>query len=481
MLLNSKVYILIFLPFVLLGYFAFARYRRPQVSSVWLLIASFVFYSYYSVKNLPIILLSIAVNIVISRLLLHKRAKAYIVAGLAFNILYLSYFKYYNFIVDNINILFDLALPKTQTELPLGISFFCFTQIAYLVDCFRNAGRNNSLLYYTLFVSYFPHLLAGPIIHHSDVIPQFQKLKTKIFSSKNMSIGIFLFSIGLFKKVVIADSVSVWANYIFNQPSKATFVTAWAASLAYTLQIYFDFSGYTDMALGTSYMLNIKIPFNFNSPYKARNIKDFWLRWHITLSKFLKDYIYIPLGGSRKGLPATLYNIVVTFVICGIWHGAGWTYIVWGALHGIGSVVFRLFSSLKVHIPKHAAWLITLAFINFCWVFFRSSTLSDAFVFIKAMTLQGKIVMPIYLSHSLSFLSSCGVSFEYIDLPFQQQTFVFFVLAVAIVLFPKNSIQLIEHFQPSLFSTSIVLCCLVCSFSILFSNTVPSQFIYFIF
>lgn len=481
MLLNSKIYIFLFLPCVLLGYFAFARYRRPQLSTYWLLIASFAFYSYYNISNLPIILLSITVNIAISRLLLYNRRKAYVVAGLAFNILYLSYFKYYNFIVDNVNVLFDLGLPKIQTELPLGISFFCFTQIAYLVDCFRSAVKTNSPLYYPLFVTYFPHLLAGPIIHHSDVIPQFQKLKTKIFSNKNMSIGIFLFSIGLFKKVVVADSMSVWADYIFDYPSKATFITAWAASFAYTLQIYFDFSGYTDMALGSSYMLNIKIPFNFNSPYKARNIKDFWNRWHITLSKFLRDYIYIPLGGSKMGLPSTLSNILVTFIICGIWHGAGWTYIVWGALHGIGSVVFRLFSLLKIHIQKHVAWLITMAFVNFCWVFFRSSTLPDAFGFIKAMTLQGKIVLPIYLNHSLSFLSPYGVSFGYIDLPFQRQTFVFFVLAVAIVLYPKNSIQFIEHFQPSLFSTSIVICCIVCSFSILFSNTVPSQFIYFIF
>jgi D-alanyl-lipoteichoic acid acyltransferase DltB (MBOAT superfamily) len=236
-----------------------------------------------------------------------------------------------------------------------------------------------------LFVTYFPHLLAGPILHHKEMMPQFASRWNFVLRWKNITSGLFLFSLGLFKKVIIADFFADYANYFYADTSALDMLQAWATSLSYTLQLYFDFSGYTDMAIGVSLLFNIKLPINFNSPYKATSIQDFWRRWHMTLSRFLRDYIYIPLGGSRKGSMRTSINLMATFIIGGIWHGAGWTYIFWGFLHGMALVINHFWKSLGFKLPTAVAWFLTFNFVNLAWIFFRAPTWDDATTVVSMM------------------------------------------------------------------------------------------------
>ena len=248
--------------------------------------------------------------------------------------------------------------------MPLAISFFTFQQIAYIVDIYKKKIKSPDFLTYTLFITFFPRLMQGPITRGEEMLPQFLSLRTKVINWKNLSLGLFLLTVGLFKKVVFADMLSKWAVAGLSQIDSLTMIESWITVLSYTFQIYFDFSGYTDMAIGIALMFNINVPQNFNNPYIALDIQDFWRRWHITLSRCLKDYVYIPLGGNRKGTFRTYCNIFWVFLICGIWHGASWTYIVWGIMHGIASIINRLYKLLNIEMPKFAAWLITFVFVN---------------------------------------------------------------------------------------------------------------------
>jgi D-alanyl-lipoteichoic acid acyltransferase DltB (MBOAT superfamily) len=240
-------------------------------------------------------------------------------------------------------------------------------------------------LNYTLFVTFFPHLLAGPILHHKEMMPQFDALRNKVINRKNIAAGLFLFSIGMFKKVVIADTFAIWATNGFDKVESLTLIAAWATSLSYTFQLYFDFSGYTDMALAIALLFNIKLPINFNSPYKALNIQDFWRRWHITLSRFLRDYIYIPLGGNRKGELLTYANLFTVFLVGGLWHGASWMFVAWGALHGIAIVLHRMWQQMGLKMNALLAWFITFNFINITWIFFRAKEWDDALKVLHGM------------------------------------------------------------------------------------------------
>lgn len=298
--------------------------------------------------------------------------------GIMCNLILLGYFKYTDFFLENFNLAFDGSVPLLHLALPLAISFFTFQQIAYLVDSYRGETTEYDFLNYALFVTFFPQLIAGPIVHHTEMMPQFASKWNLVKNYKNISTGLFVFSIGLFKKVVIADKFAQWATAGFDNAETLNFIEAWVTSLSYTFQLYFDFSGYTDMAIGAALLFNIKLPINFNSPYKALDIQDFWRRWHITLSRFLRDYIYIPLGGNRKGTFRTYNNLLVTFIIGGIWHGAGWTFVFWGFLHGMALVIHRFWKSLGMTIPKPLAWFITFNFINIAWVFFRAKEWEDA-------------------------------------------------------------------------------------------------------
>jgi D-alanyl-lipoteichoic acid acyltransferase DltB (MBOAT superfamily) len=357
-------------------------------SKIVLISASLFFYAFWNIKYLPILLISILINYIFGNLLIKKKNKKIFIIAVMFNISLLGYFKYYNFFLDNIAIFYpDILNNSVIVILPLAISFFTFQQIAYIADCYQGKLKNQNLINYTLFVSFFPQLIAGPIVHHNQMIPQFSGLRTKIINYKNLSLGLFIFAVGLFKKVVIADYLAEIVNLSYQNYQNLSFIDSWKTSLAYTFQLYFDFSGYTDMAIGTALMFNIKLPFNFNSPYKSSNISEFWNRWHITLSKFLKDYIYIPLGGNRVKNYKIYRNLMIVFLISGFWHGAGWTFIFWGFLHGLAICIHRFWKKFNIKINYYLAWFITFNFVNISWVFFRSDNFSQALHILENMFL----------------------------------------------------------------------------------------------
>jgi alginate O-acetyltransferase complex protein AlgI len=385
MLFNSYEFIFIFLPIVLLTYFISIKFRYTKLATVFLLISSLVFYAYWDTKYLSLLVLSILFNYGIGKAIEKKRSKQLLQLGIIVDLCLLAYFKYIGFFIKTINDTIGTSLFIPDIILPLGISFFTFTQIAFLIDAYRGETENYSFITYSLFVTFFPHLIAGPILYHKDIIPQFSNLKKFVFSHKNMSLGLIIFSIGLFKKVVIADALAPWVKLVFDNANAVTTIEAWIGAVAYALQLYFDFSGYSEMALGLGLMLNINLPINFNSPYRALSIIDFWRRWHITLSVFLKSYLYIPLGGNRQGNIAKMKNLLITMLLGGLWHGAGWTYVIWGGLHGIYLVINHSWRSTNKKLPSFLSWLLTFICITIAWIFFRASTIHDAFSILKAM------------------------------------------------------------------------------------------------
>ncbi|MEK8214948.1 MBOAT family O-acyltransferase [Paenibacillus sp. FSL L8-0463] len=386
MLFNSYIFMFGFLPIVLAGYFALNRIRLFKYAKLWLALSSLVFYGWWNIRYIPLILLSILFNYTLGRYL-HCgkfRPPTLLIFGLSANLLLLGYYKYADFFITNWNGLTGWNAAPLHLLLPLGISFFTFTQIAYLVDAYRHQAREYGLVNYILFVTFFPHLIAGPILHHKEMMPQFDRLRGKLWNWNNVLKGTLLFSIGLGKKVIIADTLAGFANSGF--ASAAHFVDSWVAVLSYTLQLYFDFSGYTDMAIGIALLFNIVLPQNFNAPYRALSIRDFWRRWHMTLSRFLRDYIYIPLGGNRKGFWISIRNVIITFLLGGLWHGAGWMFVLWGLLHGVGQAVEKLWARRGTPLPKGIAWVLTFAFINVTWVFFRAENLTIALRLLKGMS-----------------------------------------------------------------------------------------------
>jgi D-alanyl-lipoteichoic acid acyltransferase DltB (MBOAT superfamily) len=381
-------------------------------SKAWLVLASLFFYGYWNPNYLLLILSSMLVNFALGTALhrtkknhnhkLHHQPqrKSILIGGILFNLGLLGYFKYVDFFIQNINWAFDSGVAPLELALPLAISFFTFQQIAYLVDSYQLDTQEYEFLNYCLFVTFFPQLIAGPIVHHKEMMPQFSKAKAKILNWRNISVGLFIFFIGLFKKVFIADSLAVWANAGFDTDNTLQFIEAWGTSLSYTFQLYYDFSGYSDMAIGAALMLNIKLPVNFNSPYKAQNIQDFWRRWHITLSRWLRDYVYIPLGGSRKSSVRIYINLIITFLLGGFWHGAGWTFIIWGAMHGIGMAIHRYWKNLGYRMHPFAGWMMTFLFINISWVFFRADSYVGALRILKSMAgLNGFEVSDVFVKN----------------------------------------------------------------------------------
>lgn len=393
MIFSSPQFILLFLPIAFFGYFFLNRIRLVLLGKAWLVGVSLFFYAYWNVTYLPLLIISIIFNFTIgiglspnqiSKQQLFSR-RFILVCSITANIALLGYFKYANFLVDNINAVLNINYHLPPIILPLGISFFTFTQIAFLVDSYHGKAKEYNFLNYTLFVTFFPHLIAGPILHHREMMSQFESRWTLTVRYRNIYLGLFIFSIGLFKKVVIADTFAIWANAGFDGGLTLDFFTAWATSLAYTMQLYFDFSGYCDMAIGASLLFNIWLPINFNSPYKAYDIQDFWRRWHITLSRFLREYLYIPLGGNRCAKVHVYVNLMITFILGGLWHGASWMFVIWGALHGAALIIHRVWSGLGFHMPKTLSWLLTFNFVNLTWVFFRAKTLDDAHRIISGM------------------------------------------------------------------------------------------------
>ncbi|MGG0720103.1 MBOAT family O-acyltransferase [Robertmurraya massiliosenegalensis] len=482
MLFNSFEFIFVFLPIVFLVYFYLNKKRLIIVSKTWLVFSSLFFYSWWNIAYLPLILTSLFFNYAVGSALSKDQTrvsrKAVLVLGIVFNAGLLGYFKYSDFFISNINALFTSNIALLKLALPLAISFFSFQQIAYLVDAYRKETKEYDFLNYAFFVTFFPQLIAGPIVHHKEMIPQLAKLRSKVINYKNISLGIFIFSIGLFKKVAIADTFAIWATQGFDKADSLTFFEGWITSLSFTFQLYFDFSGYTDMAIGAALLFNIVLPMNFNSPYKALDIQDFWRRWHITLSRFLTQYIYIPLGGSRKGEVRTYFNILIIFLISGFWHGAGWTFIFWGFLHGIASVVNRYWKKAGFKLNKLLAWFITFNFVNVAWVFFRATTWEDALKVLKGMLGFNGYSIPQFFSNSLTFLSDYGIIFSDFFLGNMEtmKSILAIFIAFFISVFMKNSIQLTENFRPT-FSSSIVIV-FILVYSLLQLNKI-SEFLYF--
>ncbi|NPA64988.1 MAG: MBOAT family protein, partial [Epsilonproteobacteria bacterium] len=374
--------------------------------------------------------------------------KLLLAAGIAFNLALLGYFKYADFFIQNINSLFGLEIPLLHLALPLAISFFTFQQIAYLVDSYRGETREYSFLNYALFVTFFPQLIAGPIVHHAEMMPQFASVRNKVKNYFNIALGLFIFSIGLFKKVVIADTFAQWANQGFDVAKELTMPEAWATSLSYTLQLYFDFSGYTDMAIGAALLFNIKLPMNFFSPYKATNIQDFWRRWHITLSRFLRDYLYIPLGGNRKGRVRTYFNLFITFLLGGIWHGAGWTFVAWGALHGAALVVHRMWKEFVGRkLPVVLAWFITFNFVNIAWIFFRAKNFEDAMKVLEGMFLGPMTLEHVAIPKDGWQLLEQAVGLDAKGVILTGFSLLALILGTAAVLFLPNSMEWMDRFR----------------------------------
>jgi alginate O-acetyltransferase complex protein AlgI len=385
MLFNSYTFLLAFLPAALLAYFAVGT-KTPWGALVLLGVASLFFYGWWDPRYLALIAGSIAFNyaagIRLLRLSSQPEARGSRSCLLGFsvaaNLTLLAVFKYADFFITSANELTGQELPLPHIVLPLGISFFTFTQIGFLVDAAKRKVDSLSPINYGLFVSFFPHLIAGPILHHREMMPQFEKRDATRFNADNFALGLYLLCIGLAKKLAVADQFAPLANAGFESWRDLDATAAWLTSLSYTIQLYFDFSGYTDMALGLAWMFNIRLPQNFDSPYKATSIQDFWRRWHMTLSRFLREYLYIPLGGNHGGQLATLRNVFLTVLLGGLWHGAGWTFVLWGALHGTAFVIQRVWTLGGVRLPKWQGWTLTFLFVNAAWVYFRATTVEQA-------------------------------------------------------------------------------------------------------
>ncbi|MFV1982133.1 MAG: MBOAT family protein [Thiohalomonadales bacterium] len=386
-----------------------------------------------------------------------KYAFYFLCLGILFNLLLLSYFKYSNFFITTINAAIDLDWGFYNVILPIGISFFTFQQIAYLVDTASNKTSEHNLLHYSLFVVFFPQLIAGPIVHHKQMLPQFSNDATYKPALDNISIGISIFVIGLFKKVIIADNLALIATPVFDAAdagNTVNFFQASSAVLAYSLQLYFDFSGYSDMAIGLARLFGVKLPLNFFSPYKAKNIIDFWKRWHMTLSVFLRDYLYLPLGGNRKGPSRRYVNLMLTMTIGGLWHGAAWTFVAWGALHGIYIIINHLWK--KIWARSLEKWwsillsqLVTFVFVSLAWVLFRAETFSGAMeIYSGLLNLPYGVIEK--AGDIAQFLQYIGFSFSRYDIPFQEIVYLgfLFVILVLLLILP-NTQQLMSNFQPA--------------------------------
>ena len=478
MLFNSYIFIFAFLPFTILGYFLLNKLKLYKISEYFLIIMSLIFYGYFNISYLPIIIFSIIFNYFIGKKIIKDNKKYIFVIAIVMNLSVLGYYKYMGFFLENINILFNKDYFVANILLPLGISFFTFQQISYVVDCYKNKINNYCFREYALFVTFFPQLIAGPIVLHNETIPQFNDQTKKSFNHDNFACGLMAFSRGMAKKVIIADTFGNVVNWGYQNISDLSSTLAIFVVISYTIQIYYDFSGYCDMAVGIGKMFNINIPMNFNSPYKALSITEFWKRWHITLTRFLKTYIYIPLGGNRCGLLRTYINLVIVFLVSGLWHGANYTFIVWGMLHGLLIVIERIFSKKLDSIHPTVRWLYTFSFICITFAIFRADNINDAFSIIHQILYFDFTPIPIEIVRLFNFdilneLSYTGGLWHYLNKNIALFIMIFVLLATLTL---KNTNEKINSFRPTLISAIyyalLLYYCIIC-----FSGI--STFLYF--
>ncbi|MCX7105648.1 MAG: MBOAT family protein [Methylococcales bacterium] len=467
MLFNSHVFIFGFLPIVFFGFYGVARFSH-NLAALWLTAASLFFYGWWDVRFVWLLLSSIAFNYRAGYLIGHRflnKPKLLLTCAIISNLILLGYFKYANFFIENLNHLTGVVQNTSVFILPLGISFFTFTQIAFLVDTYQGKVKEYNFIHYTLFVTYFPHLIAGPVLHHKEMMPQFAKSLTYRFNYENLLVGLTIFFIGLFKKVVVADGIAKYVGQVFAAHVagvELNFLDAWGGALCYTIQLYFDFSGYSDMAIGLSRLFGVTLPLNFHSPYKSVNIIEFWRRWHMTLSHFLRDYLYIPLGGNRKGNVRRHLNLLITMLLGGLWHGAGWTYVFWGGLHGCYLVInhgWQVLHKRFWHKPPskllHAlSVLITFLAVVVAWVVFRADNINTATAILKAMAGMNGFALPdVWLPQWGAFgqwLSRQGVAFSNTNALIKGGAINWIVICLLFVWVAPNTQQMMANFKPVL-------------------------------
>ena len=480
MLYNSYEFIFVYLPLAFAGFFLAARLSQ-QLAALWMACASLFFYGWWNPACVSLLFVSILFNFGMGCLIGAWRrrhaqsSRFFLVAAITTNLILLGYFKYANFFIESVNTVSGKSMPLQDIVLPLGISFFTFTQIAFLVDVYRGIAKEFRFLHYLLFVTYFPHLIAGPVLHHEQMMPQFAARNTYRINWDNVAIGLTLFAFGLGKKVLIADSLEPVASGVFDAVHRGENVMlfdAWAGALAYAFELYFDFSGYSDMASGLSFMFNVRLPLNFNSPYRSTSIIDFWRSWHMTLSAFLRDYLYVPLGGNRLGKMRRYINLMITMLLGGLWHGANWTFVAWGGLHGVFLVsnhCWRAFTKnigLRTSGPtwlrQGMAWALTFLCTLVAWVFFRAQTFGDAAVLLQGMAGMRGLSIGMSLG-SVAFIQALAKS---LSMPLESlgfmplatgasglsvlETGLLLVLAASIAWFMPNSQQLLGKSQPTL-------------------------------
>jgi D-alanyl-lipoteichoic acid acyltransferase DltB (MBOAT superfamily) len=475
MLFNSFDFLFGFLPLALVLFFVVGRYSGKAARWV-LALLSLAFYAYWDLRFLPLLVGSILGNYVIGVATAnwvaqgrHTAARLACTVGIVANLALLGFFKYANFFADVARSAGAFPWDLPHIVLPIGISFFTFTQIAYLVDALKGKAKEYNLGDYTLFVSYFPHQIAGPILHHGEMMSQFRALQQTRWSLQHFQAGLSVLAIGLVKKILFADPLGDLADPVFEAAqhhNAVQFAEAWGATLAYSLQLYFDFSAYSDMAIGISMMLGIRLPLNFDSPYKSTSIIEFWQRWHMTLSRFLRDYLYIPLGGNRKGHARRYLNLFVTMALGGLWHGASWNFLLWGALHGLYLSVNHAWRSFSDRLfpagqpspfpARAAAWLLTFLAVAVAWVFFRAPTLDGAFHMLSVMAGLEGIALPPALAQALpggwGFVSSAGWLGSF---PLGRGGLLVGTLMLACLVLP-NAQQMFRLHQPALLHQPVV-------------------------
>ena len=475
MLFNSYIFIFAFLPITLIGYFALNHFKLNTVAKIWLVLCSLFFYAYYNAAYLWVIIASMIVNYVLC-LAFHKLngnksvlRRFLFILGLMLNVGALFFYKYLDFVLETANNFFNTDFVYLNLVLPLGISFFTFQQIAYLVDSYKGKAPVYNVVDYALFVTFFPQLIQGPIVLHHEIIPQFQDESKRRFNSDNFAKGLYSFTLGLAKKVLVADNFGKITAFGYGNIASLSSFEAVLTIFAFTLQLYFDFSGYCDMANGIAYMFNIELPINFNSPYKARNISDFWKRWHMTLTRFLTNYIYFPLGGSRCSTFRTCINVLIVFLVSGIWHGVGFTFIVWGLMHGVAMVLYRLLKKWIDKTPYAITWALTFIFVNLAWVYFRALSVSDANLLISRV-FSGGFTLNFEITETLLNIIPISIVTNTLDFSWTLNVLMIAIVIgfVALCLFTKNVQEKTKLFRPkvtNLLTTFILLLWSVLSLS----------------
>lgn len=466
MLFNSYSFLLAYLPLTLLGFFLLGRFGK-QAGATWLAACSLFFYAWWDYRYLALLLGSICANYLAGGYIARRsgtpEGRRVLTLAVIVNLALLAYYKYADFFLSSANALLGTDWPILGIILPIGISFFTFTQIAFLADAYAGKVTEYRFIYYVLFVTYFPHLIAGPVLHHKEMMPQFDEDRNYRPDASNFAVGLTIFAIGLAKKVLIADSLADYAAPVFAPGADApSLFNAWGGALAYTFQLYFDFSGYSDMAIGLSRLFGVRLPLNFNSPYKSRNITEFWRRWHMTLSRFLRDYLYIPLGGNRHGHVRRHANLLTTMVLGGLWHGAGWNFVIWGALHGGFLVVNHAWQDVCRRVPVHLpaglgrllGVLVTFLCVVFAWVYFRAPDLATAHKIIAGMLGQFGAALP---EPILSRLGPLKAPLEHLGIGMSLgggaafvETWAWVVVGALVAFLAPNTQEIMGRFEPAL-------------------------------